>query len=65
MGTGTAKKGPARGGPKTESEEQLLQIIEDLRNDLRLRDEEYEDQQRYLRKVEEQNEYLKRELRSA
>lgn len=37
------RKAGMRGGPRTENEEQLLQIIEDLRNDLRLRDEEYED----------------------
>jgi len=28
------KKGVAKSGPKVESEEQLLQIIDDLRNDL-------------------------------
>ena len=42
-----------RGGARTENEEQLMQIIEDLRNDLRLRDEEYEEQANYLRKIEE------------
>lgn len=35
------KKGGARAGPKTENEEQLMNVIDDLRNDLQLRDEEY------------------------
>ena len=33
------RKGAAR--PKTENEEQLLNVIDDLRNDLQLRDEEF------------------------
>ena len=47
------KKRVARAGPKTENEEQLLQIIDDLRNDLRLRDEEFVEQRTYLNKINE------------
>ena len=32
------KKGGARKGPATENEEQLMNVIDDLRNDLQLRD---------------------------
>ena len=46
------KKKTGANRPKTENEEQLLQIIDDLRNDLRIRDEEYSEQSRYLKKVE-------------
>jgi len=48
---GQGKKAPVRSAPKTESEEQLLQVIDDLRNDLKLRDAEYEDQQKHLEKI--------------
>ena len=41
----------------------MLQIIDDLRNDLRIRDEEYMDQRAYMDKLKTQNEYLKNELR--
>ena len=57
------RKGAARGGPKTENEEQLLNVIDDLRNDLQLRDEEFSDQRAYLDKIKIQNEYLKAELK--
>ena len=50
-------------GPKTENEEQLLSVIDDLRNDLKLRDTEYEEQQKLLEKIQAQNEYLKKQLR--
>lgn len=55
------KKAVAR--PKTENEEQLLNVIDDLRNDLQLRDEEFQDQRAYLDKIVIQNDYLKAELR--
>ena len=61
---GGKKKAPARGKTATENEEHLQQVIDDLRNDLRLRDEEYTDQQNYLHKIQKQNEYLKKELRA-
>lgn len=40
-------------------------IIEDLRNDLRLRDEEYSEQSIYVEKLQTQNDYLKKELRNS
>ena len=40
-----------------------MNVIDDLRNDLQLRDQEYEDQRAYLDKIQLQNDYLKRELR--
>lgn len=42
-----------------------MQIIDDLRNDLRIRDEEYEEQRKYTDKLLIQNDYLKKELRDA
>ena len=42
-----------------------MQIIDDLRNDLRLRDEEFEEQRLYTEKLVDQNDYLKKELRNA
>lgn len=36
-----------------------------MRNDLRIRDEEYEEQRKYTDKLIEQNDYLKKELRDS
>ena len=44
---GTGKKGAA----PTETEEGLVQIIEELRNDLQIRDHEYTEQREYLEKI--------------
>ena len=53
-GKGGKKKGAAAGrsGPKTQSEEQLMEIIEELRNDLRIRDEEFSEQSAYVEKLQ-------------
>ena len=39
-----------------------MMIIEDLKSDLQIRDEEYEEQSRLLEKFKEQNDYLKKQL---
>ena len=57
-----AKGGKKGAAPPTENEEGLLQIIEDLRNDLQIRDQEYSEQRVYLQKIEAQNEILKKQL---
>lgn len=40
-----------------------MSVIDDLRNDLKLRDAEYEEQQKLLQKIQAQNDYLKKQLR--
>ena len=45
-----------------ESEEGLLALIEELQNDLRIRDEEFEQTRSTLDKLTEQNSFLKQEL---
>ena len=57
------KKGGARGGPKIESEDQLMNVIDDLHKDLQLRDQEFQDQRAYLEIIQAQNDELKKELR--
>ena len=42
-----------------------MNIIDELRNDLQLRDNEFEEQRKYLDKIQEQNDYLKRQLRDS
>ena len=48
---------------KGESEEQLIEIIEDLRNDLKVRDLEYEQVRNRLEKLEAQNTFLAEKLK--
>ena len=40
-----------------------MNIIDELRNDLQLRDAEFEEQRKLMEKLQEQNDYLKRQLR--
>lgn len=47
---------------KGENEEQLLEVIEDLRNDLKVRDLEYEQVRNRLEKLEAQNTFLAEKL---
>ena len=58
--TGGKKKVATKNASKAENEEQLLQIIDDLKNDLRIRDEEFAEQRKYVEKLVEQNDYLKK-----
>ena len=53
-GGGKETKGPGgkKGAAPTETEEGLVQIIEELRNDLQIRDHEYTDQREYLEKIQ-------------
>ena len=37
-----------------------MNIIDELRNDLQLRDAEFEEQRKLMEKLQEQNDYLKR-----
>ena len=48
-----ARKGTSRQVSKSELEEQLMIVIEDLKSDLQIRDQEYEQQQRYVQKLQE------------
>ena len=48
--------------PPSESEERLLEIIAELKNDLRIRDEEYTEQQESFIDVQSQNEMLREQL---
>ena len=56
------KGGGKKVAPPSETEESLMQIIEELRNDLQIRDQEYTEQREYLEKIEAQNEMLKKQL---
>jgi len=58
--TGKGKAGVMR--KAGESEEGLLALIEELQNDLRIRDEEFEQTRSTLDKLTEQNSFLKQEL---
>ena len=64
MGAGSESKvGGKQARQKGESEEQLLEIIEDLRNDLKVRDLEYEQVRNRLEKLEAQNTFLAEKLK--
>ena len=64
MGAGSENKGGGKQArQKGESEEQLLEIIEDLRNDLKVRDLEYEQVRNRLEKLEAQNTFLAEKLK--
>ena len=58
--TPAAKSGATR--KVGEGEETLLAMIQDLQNDLKIRDEEFEQTRAHLDKLTEQNNFLKTEL---
>lgn len=47
---------------RSENEENLLDVIEDLKSDLKARDFEFEETRERLEKLEAQNEYLRKSL---